>query len=948
MSVFSKIKARVRTARIKAKLIATSVLLATAGAAAVATVNTASAITVTTNKYDCTDNSVVAGGASGVSALQTKYAKGATCTQSNGKPLTEAAYHIQDVYHGFGISSSDISAMSSDSVNGYVTKTGDVYIGTPSNGTLVATNAYTAGLTGPTSEQHKYGATDYYVRPPSESFEDDALSAMVIMKGGVFQHALLNACGNPVNATPKKPSYSITKQVSSGGSYANSVNVKSGASVTYKISVSSTGPVPVDNVLVRDALPTKNLTVNKNSLQENGKAVSAAEITAFFDKGYTIPTIKNGDTVTFTFSASKAGNAAYDDSSCVAETINNTAYISTSGLGGESSTATVKTSCATPELACVSLVPAVVSSANPTTGDKTYTFTATASETRIPSLTYTFNYGDGSKNDVITSSTTSVTTKTPHNFAPGSHEVTVTVSGQGISSKPCSYNFSITPPAQGTLTCEDLSSKQGATNPTTNATEFTFTTTASASTNAKITGYAYSLDAAKAVAGNASTSYNLAPGKHTVQVTVNGTDLTTNKAISATSAKCVATVTAPTPTTPKPSYSIQKQVASSANGPFEDNLTGVPSGSTVYYKIVVQNTSDTPIANVTVNDKPQTDVHYVANTLEEDAQAANATAFFGTGITIASIPDNGTVTFTYTATVGNTTTDTDASCNPETVTNTGYMTTTTTGLTPQQSTAGVTTTCQTKPLPGTLACTGLTVVPGDTNADGSQMISFAGTATATNAAITSYTFTVTDSTGKVIATLPGTLTNSGQNGTSSAQSLPQGNYQVVLAVAGTDNSNNPITAPANTTCAKQFTVPIYTFSCDTFNLATDNATRSVTVSDFKVSSTYPNAAVSQVTINWGDGESSTPSTPAAVIGTPHTFSVNSSTVTATATFTTPDNTTVGNVTCSQPVSFTAPPTQPPAALPNTGAGDTIGIFIGVVVAATIGFRVYTVRKLRRY
>jgi hypothetical protein len=170
------------------------------------TIGTVSALTVTSNKYNCDDNSVIAGGARTVSDLQSKYVKGATCTQSNGTLRTEAAYHIQDVYHGFGISPSDISAMSSDAVSGYVTKTGDVYTGSPSNPTLVATAAYTAGLTGPQSEQHNYGATNYYVRPPSESFLDDALSAMVIMKGGVFQHAILNSCGNPVNATPKKPS----------------------------------------------------------------------------------------------------------------------------------------------------------------------------------------------------------------------------------------------------------------------------------------------------------------------------------------------------------------------------------------------------------------------------------------------------------------------------------------------------------------------------------------------------------------------------------------------------------------------------------------------------------------------------------------------------------------------------------------------------------------------
>jgi LPXTG-motif cell wall-anchored protein len=34
-------------------------------------------------------------------------------------------------------------------------------------------------------------------------------------------------------------------------------------------------------------------------------------------------------------------------------------------------------------------------------------------------------------------------------------------------------------------------------------------------------------------------------------------------------------------------------------------------------------------------------------------------------------------------------------------------------------------------------------------------------------------------------------------------------------------------------------------------------------------------------------------------------------------------------------------------MPNTGAGDVIGIFIGAVVTGTIGFRMFVSRKLAR-
>jgi hypothetical protein len=150
---------------------------------------------------NCDANAIIPGGAANVSTLQKLYTNGASCT-SGGATYSAKNYSIQDVYHAFGMAPADITAMSSDAVNGYVTKSGDVYVGS----TLVATGAYTAGrqnIAG--STQHKYGATTYYQRPTSVSFQDSQLSAMVIMKNGVFAHAILHSCGNPVNATPVPP-----------------------------------------------------------------------------------------------------------------------------------------------------------------------------------------------------------------------------------------------------------------------------------------------------------------------------------------------------------------------------------------------------------------------------------------------------------------------------------------------------------------------------------------------------------------------------------------------------------------------------------------------------------------------------------------------------------------------------------------------------------------------
>jgi hypothetical protein len=149
---------------------------------------------------NCDDNAVVTGGTTGVSDLQHKYVAGASCV-SDGKTYTDTYYSIQDIYNGFGITSTDINTMGSDTVTGYVTRGGDVYAGS----TLVATNAITGGRQNfGGSTEHHYGATTFYERTPNQGFGAGVtqLSAMVVMKNGVFQYAIFFACGNPVIATP--------------------------------------------------------------------------------------------------------------------------------------------------------------------------------------------------------------------------------------------------------------------------------------------------------------------------------------------------------------------------------------------------------------------------------------------------------------------------------------------------------------------------------------------------------------------------------------------------------------------------------------------------------------------------------------------------------------------------------------------------------------------------
>jgi uncharacterized repeat protein (TIGR01451 family) len=656
------------------------------------------------------------------------------------------------------------------------------------------------------------------------------------------------------------PAYNIQKQVRAGtsGSYASNVTVQSGSEVEYQITINSTGQLPADNVIAHDTLPS-GVTYKSGTLQENGSAVSAASTSAFFGSGLNIPTIINGHSTVFTFEAT-AGSESYGSSSCKAETMDNTGYITSVGLPNGQSTAGVTTTCAPPaSLSCQSLT-AVGGTANATTGDQEYTFTATATEQNVSNLSYVFNFGDNSANTTVNS--TSTKANTTHTYAPGNYKATVTVAGtDSVTGKSytatCSYSICVKAPVSGTLVCQSLTDTPGQQDATTGDTPYTFTANGSVVGNAKITGYSLTPNTGvtavpmtmAANTNSATASYTYAPGTYTATVQVTGTDLVTGKTITApTTASCEKTITVNIPA--KPGYAILKQVSTTKDGTYGSDVT-VASGSTVYYQITVSNTGNVAVTNVNASDKLPTDIKYASGTLQENGSAvssANATSFFGTGLVIPSIASGAKDVFTYSATAGNTSTATDPSCNAESLTNTGTIMTS--GLPNEQSSANVGTTCT--QTPGSLACVALTAIAGSIDSTtGNQNYTFSGSATAGNATIKTYTFTVTNTgTNTVVATIP---VNTGETSvtTSTPQNLVPGNYSAGLIVSGVDNYGNTVTTAATPACEASFTI-------------------------------------------------GTPSVP-----------------------------------------------TPPTTLPNTGAGDTIAIFFGAIVAGTIASRFFLARRMAR-
>ncbi len=196
MNIFTKTLARLRRVTTKQVIVASVFALAVVGAAGAGMALKSNASAAPVSTPDCNANAVAWCGSPSASDLINKY--------NNGDGHNSAA-SIQNIYNCVGITSTDIHAMTGGA-NGYVTNTGDVYLG----GQLVATGAITGGrqdIGGAASTPHNCNGTTFWERPPQVSFQNPQLAAMVVMKNGVFQYAILISCDNAVIATPIIPNY---------------------------------------------------------------------------------------------------------------------------------------------------------------------------------------------------------------------------------------------------------------------------------------------------------------------------------------------------------------------------------------------------------------------------------------------------------------------------------------------------------------------------------------------------------------------------------------------------------------------------------------------------------------------------------------------------------------------------------------------------------------------
>jgi hypothetical protein len=295
------------------------------------------------------------------------------------------------------------------------------------------------------------------------------------------------------------------------------------------------------------------------------------------------------------------------------------------------------------------------------------------------------------------------------------------------------------------------------------------------------------------------------------------------------------------------------------------------------------------------------------------------------------------------------------------------------------------------PVHGELACTELLATPGTIESNGDQSYTFTARAKASNASISKYVFDLGNGHGTQTVKTSATSAKSGK------QTYAPGSYTVKVTVSGVAQ-NAFTTAPSPVSCTKQFTVKQNgTLTCNGLTLnevgTTDTTTGNVTYT-LTAQATATKAAITKYVFDFGNGSTTQtintsansatsrsavyaagqtyPSIFVTVFGTsknsgktlsaggansscatnltvpPQTCSTGSQSSACKPTCTAPNGQTfpAGSSQCL-PVSPTPPTTPASTVLPNTGAGNVLGLFAGVSLVGGLGYRFLLSHRLSR-
>ncbi len=255
---------------------------------------------------------------------------------------------IPRVFAAFGI---QMNELENGFVNGVVWRDGRVTVGTDQ---VVARNAQTAGRwDNPKAGMTKIPNTDRAYKMSTSHFVDDGQVAFMKMVDGKFRFAVIKTCGNPVTATPveqPKPNLVVTKDVTKldGNNWTQTVTVRPGDHVRYRVIVKNTSKVTVKNVRFNEQLPagiTQVMGQGKTTLNDRF-------ITNDLRDGMNMGDLKPGEQFVLSYEAQTRGDERRQ--TACQPGLTNTVIIKSEGLPDKSDTANVRV-CApasSPEYAC--------------------------------------------------------------------------------------------------------------------------------------------------------------------------------------------------------------------------------------------------------------------------------------------------------------------------------------------------------------------------------------------------------------------------------------------------------------------------------------------------------------------------------------------------------------------------------------------------------------------
>ncbi len=227
---------------------------------------------------DFSSNAVMNGGAGDKATLVKRI------NQGDG---VNSSANLKQIYYNEGRGITEAGILSSSTVDGSVTKSGQVIV----NGHVVATNVWSSGREFLQGSVHD---GSLWMRPTSVSFVSNSLPAFVNVSGGTFHWAIIKSCGNPVKQI-SAPFGQIFKRVidettdpntnHAADDQAHAVEVNTGDTLKYDVTITNNGTSVMQNVVMTDDLPAGVELVSNPStrhIQSNFGDIAAGKL-KFFD-----------------------------------------------------------------------------------------------------------------------------------------------------------------------------------------------------------------------------------------------------------------------------------------------------------------------------------------------------------------------------------------------------------------------------------------------------------------------------------------------------------------------------------------------------------------------------------------------------------------------------------------------------------------------------------------